>query len=79
MLNNARDLPSDYTVLSKSYHMVCPHVRGENPRDLASGLSPVHVDKHGISQWRIQRGFRGSLEHPPSPPPPFFKYPMKMK
>ena len=27
------------------YAMVCPTVRGDNPRALASGLSPVHVDK----------------------------------
>ena len=28
--------------------MGCPHVRGDNPRVLASGLSYVLVDKHGI-------------------------------
>ena len=28
--------------------MGCPPVRGDNPRALASGLSYVHVDKHGI-------------------------------
>ena len=28
--------------------MVCPPVRGDNPRALACGLSPVHVDKPGI-------------------------------
>ena len=27
---------------------VCPPVRGDNPRALASGLSYVQVDKHGI-------------------------------
>ena len=27
---------------------VCPPVRGDNPRALASGLSYVHVDKHGM-------------------------------
>ena len=27
--------------------MGCPHVRGDNPRALASGLSYVQVDKHG--------------------------------
>ena len=31
-----------------SYTMGCPPVRGDNPRALASGLSYVHVDKHGI-------------------------------
>ena len=32
-----------------SYTMGCPPVRGDNPRALASGLSYVHVDKHGIT------------------------------
>ena len=33
-------------------------------------------------QWRVQRGFRGSLEPhslPPTPPTPILKYPMKLK
>ena len=29
--------------------MGCPPVRGDNPQALASGLSYVHVDKHGIA------------------------------
>ena len=29
--------------------MVCPPVRGDNPRALASGLSPIQVDSHGIT------------------------------
>ena len=29
--------------------MGCPPVRGDNPRASASGLSNVHVDKHGIT------------------------------
>ena len=29
--------------------MGCPPVRGDNPRGLASGLSYVQVDKHGIT------------------------------
>ena len=29
--------------------MGCPPVRGDNPRALASGLSHVQVDKHGIT------------------------------
>ena len=29
--------------------MGCPHVHGDNPRALASGLSYVQVDKHGIT------------------------------
>ena len=28
--------------------MGCPHVRGDNPRALASGLSYEAVNKHGI-------------------------------
>ena len=35
--------------LSNSFTMGCPPVRGDNPRALASGLSYVHVDKHGIT------------------------------
>ena len=29
--------------------MCCPPVRGDNPRALASGLSYVQADKHGIT------------------------------
>ena len=36
-------------VLSNSYTMGCPPVRGDNPRILASELSYVQVDKHGIT------------------------------
>ena len=32
-----------------SYTMGCPPVRGDNPRALASGLSYVQVDKHGMT------------------------------
>ena len=35
--------------LCNSYTIGCPPVRGDNPRALASGLSYVHVDKHGIT------------------------------
>ena len=35
--------------LSNSYTMGCQPVRGDNPRALASGLSYVQVDKHGIT------------------------------
>ena len=34
---------------SNSYTMGCPPVRGDNPRALASGLSYVQADKHGIT------------------------------
>ena len=30
-------------------NIVCSLVRGDNPQALASGLSPVHVDNHGIT------------------------------
>ena len=36
-------------ILSNSYTMGCPPVRGDNPRALASGLSYVQVDKHGMT------------------------------
>ena len=35
--------------IRNSYTMGCPTVRGDNPRALASGLSYVQVDKHGIT------------------------------
>ena len=35
--------------VSNSYTMGCQPVRGDNPRALASGLSYVQVDKHGIT------------------------------
>ena len=35
--------------LCNSYTMGCPPLRGVNPRALASGLSYVQVDKHGIT------------------------------
>ena len=37
------------TQISNSYTMGCPPERGDNPRALASGLSYVQVDKHGIT------------------------------
>ena len=37
------------STLSNNYTMACPPVRGDNPRALASGLSYVLVDKHGIT------------------------------
>ena len=36
-------------VICNSYTMGCPLVRGDNPRALASGLSYVQIDKHGIT------------------------------
>ena len=35
--------------LCNSYTMGCPPVRGDNLRALASGLSYVQVDEHGIT------------------------------
>ena len=39
----------DFVNSTKSYTMGCPPVHGDNPRALASGLSYVQVDKHGIT------------------------------
>ena len=36
-------------LICNSYTMGCPPVRVDNPRALASGLSCVQVDKHGIT------------------------------
>ena len=36
-------------MISNSYTMDCPPVHGDYPRALASGLSYVQVDKHGIA------------------------------
>ena len=36
------------SAISNGYSMACPPVREDNPRALASGLSYVQVDKHGI-------------------------------
>ena len=40
---------SENAQTSNSYTIGCPPVRGDNPRALASGLSYVQVDKHGIT------------------------------
>ena len=37
-----------FITLCNSYTIGCLSVRGVNPRALASGLSYVQVDKHGI-------------------------------
>ena len=37
------------STIRNSYTMGCPPVRGDNPQALASGLSYVQVDKHGIT------------------------------
>ena len=45
-----------------SYSMGCPPVRGDNPRILASGLSYVQLDKHGITILYSQNSlYRHSL------------------
>ena len=41
--------PCCMRIISKSYTMGCPPLRGDNPRALASGLSYVQVDKHGVT------------------------------
>ena len=40
---------SQFQYISNSYTMGCPPVRRDNPRALASGLSYVQVDEHGIT------------------------------
>ena len=32
-----------------SYTIGCPHVLGDNPRELVDGLSFVQVDRHGMT------------------------------
>ena len=36
-------------LICNSYTMGCPPLRGDNPRALASELSYIQVDKHGIT------------------------------
>ena len=43
------DYFSHIPILRNSYTMGCPPVRADNPRALASELSYVQVDKHGIT------------------------------
>ena len=43
------NLPIMIYCISNTYTMGCPPVRGDSPRALASGLSYVQVDKHGIT------------------------------
>ena len=43
--------------------MVCPHVRGDNPRALASGLSYVQVGKHGITIYTCTTSISVDLAH----------------
>ena len=51
MLMNKKNMFDPRTLYEprNSYTMGCPPVRGDNPRALASGLSYVQVDKHGIT------------------------------
>ena len=41
--------PTNAACAPSPVKMGCPPVRGDNPRALASGLSYVQVDKHGIT------------------------------
>ena len=41
--------PAHDKAISNSYTMGSPPVRGDNPRALASGISYVQVDTHGIT------------------------------
>ena len=45
-------------IISNSYAMACPPVRGDNPRALASGLSYVQADKHVITILYHLRQYR---------------------
>ena len=38
-------------VIDNSYTVLCPPVRGDKPRGLASELSPVPLDNHGIRNY----------------------------
>ena len=40
-----------YLSTVNSYTMVWPPVCGDNPQALASGLSPVEMENHGINQY----------------------------
>ena len=51
-------------VSSVSYCMVCVYVREDNPRALASGLSPVHIHNHGLSPVHIHNHTITVLLHP---------------
>ena len=45
--------------------MVCLHVRGDSPRALARGLSPVQVDNHRIYiSYHLHQCIRGKYEIP---------------
>ena len=43
--------------------MVCPPVRGDNPQALASELSYVQVDKHGITIFTYTTYISVDLAH----------------
>ena len=47
-------LSSDCRDSSVSLCMVCAYVREDNPRALASGLSPVHTHNHTITAALLQ-------------------------
>ena len=40
-----------FTLFSNCYTMVCPPVRGDNPRALGGGLSPVQADKPWLNYF----------------------------
>ena len=42
-------ISADTMPICNSYTMGCSPVRGDNPRALASGLSYLQVDNHGIT------------------------------
>ena len=48
LINAFTEVSSGIRAQGNGYTMGCPPVRGDNLRALASGLSYVQVDRHGI-------------------------------
>ena len=51
------DITEMYGCRCNSYTMVCPHVHIDNPQALASELSPLPADNHGITRCVIENCF----------------------
>ena len=49
LVNMATSIQTRFHSTSVSYCMVCAYVWEDNPRALASGLSPVHMHSHTIT------------------------------
>ena len=59
--NNAVNMSSFSILVCNGYTIVCSHVRGDNPRALASGLSQVQADKPWYSRTSVARTLIASL------------------